>query len=119
MKLGRRWLYVLWIASTLLWHQAGAAASSASHHLNTAAEWNAPDEDSSSSSIDFTFTGTACLEDQDLTKRPGSPIPAIEHFAEIHTPVLIAVGTVRNVFPQDISATAHAWRLIRGPPAQA
>jgi len=118
MKLGRRWLYVLWIACTVLWHQAGVASSPPSP-LTGNSQWAMADEDSAPPVADFALSCTADLEDQDLIKRVDSSTTFIEHGAAIDTPCLVAAGSIQNDLPQGISATTHAWRLIRGPPVRA
>ena len=117
MKFGRCWLYVLWIASTLLWHQAGAA--SAASHPEATAQWAVASNETTLPAAESALQGVASLEDQDLTKRTNAFTAFIEHFAEIHGPTLVATGTTVGDLPQGISATTNAWRLIRGPPAGA
>jgi len=118
MKLGRRWLYVLWIASTLVWHQAGSASSS-SHPATETAQWAIVPDETTLPASEFTLLGVASLEDQDLTKRANAFTSFIGHFAESHAPTLVATGTSVDDLPPGISATTNAWRLIRGPPARA
>ena len=117
MKLGRRWLYVLWIACTVIWHQAGAASSSA--RLATTPQWAIASEDADLPTAEFTLQDTAGLEDQDLTKRTPAFTAFLKHFDEIHAPELVTVGSTTGDLPRGISATTSAWRLIRGPPANA
>ena len=117
MKLGRRWLYVLWIACTVIWHQAGT--SSASARLATTPQWAIASEDADLPTAEFALQGISGLEDQDLTKRTHALTAFFEHFDEIHAPTSVTVGATTGDLPRGISATTSAWRLIRGPPAQA
>ncbi len=115
MKLGRRWLYVVWIAATVLWHQAGAA--SLSPQQATTSQWAIADEDRILLTPEFALQGPDGLEDQDLTKRTNAFTAFIENFAEINAPTLVATGATNGDLPHGISATTSAWQLIRGPPA--
>lgn len=117
MKLGRCWLYVLWIASTVLWHQAGAASPSAAS-FSTSARWVLADDDAPQPAADLTALQgtTASLEDQLLTKKTSAAAAFIGQIPEFQTPDFIVVGTDRNERPQGVSATWLTARLIRGPP---
>jgi len=118
MKLGRRWLYVLWIAAALVWHQAGSTSPSSPPATETT-RWAIASDETTLPASEFTLLGVASLEDQDLTKRANAFTPFIERFAEIHAPTLVATGTTAGDLPPGISATTSTWRLIRGPPARA
>jgi len=117
MKLGRRWLYVVWIAATVLWHQAGAA--SLSPQQATTSQWAIADEDRILLTSEFALQGPDGFEDQDFTKRTDTFTAFIENFAEIHAPTLVAMGATNGDLAPGNSATTSAWQLIRGPPALA
>ncbi len=114
MKLGTRWLWVLWIAATVGWHQAGAASLTA--HLSATPQWDIAQTATPPPAAEFTLQGTDTPEDKSLLKRTTAPAALIEHFAELKTPGLIVLGTIRNDLRSGISTTRIERRSIRGPP---
>jgi hypothetical protein len=115
MKLGRRWLYVLWIAATVLWHQAGA--SSPAFHLTTTPQWDLAKKETPPPPAGFTLPGTDNLEDQSLTKRPSASTSFLEDFTGLNARELIVIGSARGDLPECISSIKTTWHSTRGPPA--
>lgn len=118
MKFGQRWLYVLWIAATIVWNQAGAA--SCSGLLFATPQWAVAEEKESDFVFDFTLQPSDTPDDdQDLAKRDPSFTPFSVHSFDFKAPGLIAVGVSRPETPRYLSAPQLNWCLIRGPPAGA
>lgn len=118
MKFGQRWLYVLWIAATLVWNQAGAASSSGL--LSSTPQWAVAEEKDTDYVFDFTLqTSDTPDDDQDLVKRDSAFTPFLGHYFDFKTPGLIVVGTSPRETPRYVSASLFAGCLIRGPPANA
>jgi hypothetical protein len=117
MKLGRRWLYILWIATTVLWHQGGASPSAC--RLAAASQWDLSKTEVPPPTADFTLKGADVLEDQSLSKRPSSSPACLNHFAGPKAYAPIVSGTTRSDPFQSISFIQVTWRPVRGPPANA
>ena len=118
MKFGQRWLYVLWIAATLVWNQAGAASSSGL--LSSTPQWAVAEEKESDYVTDFALQASDTSDDdQDLSKRDTSFTPFVSHSFDFKTPGLIVVGMSPRETPRYRSAPLFAGCLIRGPPANA
>ena len=118
MKFGQRWLYVLWIAATLVWNQAGAASSSGL--LASTPQWAVAEEKGSDYVFDFTLqTSDTPDDDQDLAKRDPAFTPSLLHPFDFKAPELIVVGAAPRETPRYVFSPQLAGCLIRGPPASA
>ena len=115
MKLGKRWLYALWVAFTLVWSQ-GHVDLSAGVVTPPHAQW----VDSTVSPLPCAFT----LQDFDDKEGSGATYAnAFPLFIEpaktlVSAPVILS--QVINVdLSTGISAVKFAWQPTRGPPADA
>ena len=117
MKLGARWLYVLWIAATVGWHQAGAV--SLSSRLSATPQWDIAQTAAPPPAADFTLQGADTPEDKSPVKRTTASAALVEPFAELKTPELIVLGATGHDLRPGISVTRIERRSIRGPPVAA
>jgi hypothetical protein len=114
MQLSHRWLYVAWIAVTVLWHQAGGLPGLRS---GTALRLQTAQVDAMPLVNDFTFQGGDNLEDKACGKRLPGKAFLFDQVAEPTLAPALLSETADGVPSQGISAARIARRLIRGPPA--
>lgn len=114
MQLGNRWLCVVWIAVTVLWHQAGGLPGLRS---GTTLRLQPAQVDAMPLVNDFTFQGGDNLEDKSCGKRLLGKTILFDQVAEPALPPALLSETADGVPAQGISAARIARRFIRGPPA--
>ncbi|MBW8780926.1 MAG: hypothetical protein JF599_03425 [Verrucomicrobia bacterium] len=113
MQLSHRWLYVVWIAVTVLWHQAGGLPGLRS---GTTIRLQSAQVDAMPMVNDFTFQAGDNLEDKACGKRLPGKTFLFDQVAEPALPSTLLSKTADGVPVQGISAARIARRLIRGPP---